>query len=128
MYFNISTANEKTQHCSQHETEPPGETEWARDNHQGKTIGGHPPVFNRTIPKHIQHENCVITIRSHTFTVHPAVPENLEIEAGASIRNMNVRGKRGNIVQVFLVVEYDCVPNVWEMAAGDLGHIPYTKE
>ncbi|GFO44396.1 protein dd3-3-like [Plakobranchus ocellatus] len=193
-----------------HNVPPPEcrETEWTRDNHQGNTIGGHPPMFNWTIPKHIQHENCVIRIRynistsdyapwdtnsshsadprnlgagskinlaekfglpteknakargfivknnpvvklfdgvdlnlrlaintaqfgrvfqdrSHTFAVRP-VPEDLEIDAGAAIRNLNVRGKRGNIVQVFPAVEYDFVPNVLEMAVGDYVHIQWT--
>ncbi|GFO22638.1 protein dd3-3-like [Plakobranchus ocellatus] len=48
---------------------------------------------------------------SHIFAMRP-VPEDLEIKAGAAIRNLNVRGKRGKIVQVFPAVEYDFVPNV----------------
>ncbi|GFO44399.1 protein dd3-3-like [Plakobranchus ocellatus] len=91
----------------------------------GNTIRGHPPMFNWTIPKQTQHENCVIRIRSHTFAVRP-VPEDLEIDAGAAIRNLNVRGKRENFVQVFPAVGYDYVPNVLEMAVVDFVHIQWT--
>ncbi|GFO22636.1 protein dd3-3-like [Plakobranchus ocellatus] len=192
-----------------HNVPPPEcrETEWTRDNHLGNTIGGHPPMFNWTIPKHIQHENCVIRIRynistsdyapwdtdsshsahprklgagskinlaekfnfpseenakargfivknnpvvklfdgvdldlrlaintaqfgrvfqdrSHTFAVRP-VPEDLKIQESATIHNLNVRGKRGNIVQVYPAVEYDFVPNILEMAIGDFVHTQY---
>ncbi|RUS72438.1 hypothetical protein EGW08_019800 [Elysia chlorotica] len=62
--------------------------------------------------------------RSHTFAVRP-VPETLK-NTGAIIRNLNVRGKRGNIVQVYPGVEYDFVPNTLEMAKGDYVHIQWT--
>jgi hypothetical protein len=60
--------------------------------------------------------------RSHTFAIR-ARPEELQ---DVKIHNLNVRGKRGNIVQVYPGVEYDFVPNRVEMAVNDYIHIQWT--
>ena len=60
----------------------------------------------------------MLSCRSHVFSIVPR-PGDL---SGANIHNVNVRGKRGNIVQVYPAVEYDFVPNTLRMSAGDYVH------
>jgi hypothetical protein len=63
--------------------------------------------------------------RSHTFYVKPR-PAASSIDCPGKMLNLNVRGKRGNIVQTFPSVEYDFQPNKLEMAATDCIHVQWT--
>jgi hypothetical protein len=60
--------------------------------------------------------------RSHTFKLTPR-PTNLK---DGIIHNINVRGKRGNIVQVYPAVEYDYVPRRAIFKKTDLVHFQWT--
>mmetsp|Transcript_34123 Transcript_34123/g.96116 ORF Transcript_34123/g.96116 Transcript_34123/m.96116 type:complete len:628 (-) Transcript_34123:368-2251(-) len=58
--------------------------------------------------------------RSHTFGIKPRPP------GADNIVSLNVRGKRGNIVQVFPGVEYDFVPNTLRVTTDDHVHVQWT--
>ena len=60
--------------------------------------------------------------RSHIFYLVQRSHSELN---GKTIHNLNVRGKRGNIVQTYPAVEYDFVPNDLKISSRDLVHIQW---
>jgi len=73
--------------------------------------------------------------RSHVFNImkKPDVPAGATAAAAAmasqvqanNLLNVNVRGKRGNIVQTFPAVEYDFEPNDFNMEQGQCVHFQW---
>jgi len=61
--------------------------------------------------------------RTHSFYIRsrPAL-----VAANTKVHNLQVRGKRGNIVQTFPSVEYDFAPNNLEIKADDVIHLQWT--
>ncbi len=64
--------------------------------------------------------------RSHVMRLLPR--KDLPTTEGqfCRIHNLNVRGKRGNIVQVYPAVEYDFIPNRLDISETDCVHIQWT--
>jgi hypothetical protein len=65
--------------------------------------------------------NFNVTIKKKRSFAFAIIPR--DFEPNKRLINLNVRGKRGNIVQVYPSVEYDYVPNTIESSLNDYIHI-----
>ena len=63
--------------------------------------------------------------RSHVMELRPrsSLPQQAQ---DCRLYNLNVRGKRGNIVRVYPSVEYDFIPNRLNIESGDCIHVQWT--
>lgn len=65
--------------------------------------------------------------RSHVMVLRPRSAITSSAQARSSrIHNLNVRGKRGNIVQVYPAVEYDFIPNRLSINTDECIHMQWT--
>jgi len=70
--------------------------------------------------------------RTHTFYLEPRKRKagskiaSADIDDGLNIQNVNIRGKRGNIVQVYPAVEYDFFPTNLTIKSNEAVHFQWT--
>ena len=109
----------------------PGDTQYTGDmfvslrvntNQYGRTFQDRSYVFSiRPLPT----ANASTSNLYDTPQVDITAIQNA-IAHGGQIFNVNVRGKRGNIVQVFPSVEYDFVPDALALGVHDMVHFQWT--
>ena len=94
--------------------------------HQNEHLDNDPTIrlrenLNLALATDTQQIGRTFQDRTHIFKISPR-PDNVE---NCKLHNLNVRGRRGNIVQTFPSVEYDFVPNELDISKDDCVHIQW---
>eukprot|EP00051_Salpingoeca_urceolata_P010126 m.123467 g.123467 ORF g.123467 m.123467 type:complete len:798 (-) comp16588_c0_seq2:470-2863(-) len=94
----------------------------------GRTFQDRSHVF-RLLPRPVAKTDSVFSGADRDlmkYRPRADVSSNDNVFAGRTVYNLNVRGKRGNIVQTYPSVEYDFVPNQLHVTEQDLVHFQWT--